>query len=347
MKKLLSELSLSSGLRVLILLLAIQLSQGLRADTQQLLFLEAQAVGGWSSLADAPVWYSNHQKDAMQKPSLGFDYIRKFNNGFRDTGTFALQYRVAYNEKIRPRFESQIYNLYYKHKLPGFDAWIGSNKPASGLTSYLDNHAALLPDMAMRVFTFDRDWGIGAERETRHWSFKASATNGAGMRIYNKEGNYLLAGRVGYGNLNQDSYTLGVSGVHGKVLEAMGYNLGHLNSGADEYILHAQNYIGLDGAGRWRNLELKADLLKGEFYDQPALGIFGRAGLFLLPEDRLGLELQIMHSRHAIFENTDYSAGLAFRLNPDLTFRALYNYHAQDESQRVIGQIYYNKPFTF
>lgn len=347
MKTLHKAIGLGSGLRVLILLLAVLAGRGLGADTQQLLFLEAQAVGGWSSLDSAPVWYSNHQKDAMQKPSLGFDYIRKFNNGYRDTGTFALQYRVAYNEKIRPRFESQIYNLYYKHKLPGFDAWIGSNKPASGLTSYLDNHSALLPDMSMKVFSYDRDWGIGAERETRHWNFRASATNGAGMRLYNKQGNYLLAGRVGFGNLNQDSYTIGVSGVHGKVLEAMGYNLGHLDSTNEEYILHAQNYIGLDGAGRWRNLELKADLLKGEFYNQPALGIFARGALHLLPEDRLSLELQVLHSKHAIFENTDYSAGLSFRLSPDLSFKALYNYHAQDEAQRVVGQIYYNKPFSF
>ncbi len=315
--------------------------------TEQLLSVEAQLVGGYDGLTNEAVLYSFHPHEAMQKPSLGFDYIRKFNNGFRDFGTLAVQYRVAYNEKIKPRFENQIYNLYYKHKFPGFDVWLGSNKPATGLSSYDDNHAALLPDMTMKVFTYDRDWGLGAELDRDWIKFSASATNGAGMNLYNKEGNYLLAGRLGFGNFNRSNYTVGISGVHGRVLEAMGYRLGHLDSASGEYIVHPENYVGVDGSARYLNFSLKFDALTGDFYNQPARALLVRGGIHLLEEDRLTFEGQYLYSKHAVFEKQDLSAGLAFRATPDLTFRTMYNYDLEQDNYKLVGQIYYYHGLNF
>ncbi len=327
------------GILILLILMAFQPLFG----DDQLLFLEGQLVGGYSSLTNGPILYSHHAKDSMQKPSLGFDYIRKFNNGFRDTGTLAVQYRVAYNESIKPRFESQIYNLYYKHKLPGFDLWMGSNRPAAGLSSYLDNHAALLPDMTMKVFTFDRDWGAGLDADRGWIRFAASATNGAGMRIYNKKGNYMLAARIGIGDFNKSNYTLGLSGIHGKVLEAMGYNLGHANSATGEYTLHPEDYIGADGSLRYLNYFLKFDALSGQFYNQPARALLVRTGFNLLSEDRLSLEAQYLYSKHAVFNNANLAASVTYRITPDLALRALFDYDLRADESKIVGQIYYYK----
>ncbi len=317
------------------------------AADDQLLFLEGQLVGGYSRLADEAILYSYHPHEAMQKPSVGFDYIRKFNNGYRDTGTLAIQYRVAYNDTLKPRYQSQLFNFYYKHKFPGVDVWLGSNKPATGLSSYNDNHSALLYDMTMKVFTYDRDWGIGAEMDKDWMKVSVSATNGAGMNIYNKEGNYMLAGRVGFGNFNKSNYTVGISGVHGKVLEAMGYQLGHVDSGSGEYILHPENYIGVDGSARYLNYSLKFDALTGNFYNMPARALLVRGGIHLLDEDRLTLEGQYLYSKHAVFEKQDVAGALAFRITPDITLRAIYNYDLEQDDYKIVGQLYYYKGLSF
>lgn len=337
------RLSLGIGLLACFLMLGIG---ALRAE-DTLLFVEAQMVGGYSSVEDGAVWYSHHLHDAMQKPSLGFDLIKRFSNENRDWGMLALQYRVAYQKSSKPRFASQVYNAYFKYKAPNADIWIGSNRPATGLSSSLDNHASLLPDMTMKVFTYDRDWGIGAEHEGDLIKVSASLTNGAGMRIYNKEGNYMLAGRLGIGNLNKHNYNLGVSAVHGKVLEAMGYRLGHIEATDGSYILHDEDYIGVDGSLRYLNYDLKVDALTGSFYDQPARALLVRTGVRLFDEDRLNVEAQFLYSKHAVFENTNYSASLSYKLSPDLTMRALYDYHTQDKAYKVIAQLYYYKPFGF
>jgi hypothetical protein len=330
----------------LLVFLALALFIPLQAGNS-LLFGEAQLVGGYMFDSEDAVLYSHGAHDAMQKPSLGIDYVRRFSNDYRDYGVLAIQYRIAYQEDNEPRFASQLYNAYYKQKFPLADVWIGSNKPATGLTSSLDNHAALLADMSMKVFTFDRDWGLGAEKDMDWLKISASATNGSGMRLYNKDGNYLLASRVGLGNFRKSNYNIGVTAVHGKVLEAMGYALGHVDAVGGDYILHEQSYLGLDGTMRYTMAELSFDALTGEFYNQPARALMVRGGLNLLPEDRLKLEGQYMFSKHAVFENTDYSAALSYKLNSDFSFRALYNYHEQDKEQRVVAQVYYYKPLNF
>lgn len=312
----------------------------------KLFFWEAQMVGGYDLEAGQAILYSHHPHHAMQKPSIGFDYIQRLGSENRDWGLIALQYRVAYQETQEPRFASQLYNAYLKLNARPLDLWIGSNKPALGLNQNLDNHAALLPDMSSRVFTYDRDWGIGAARDYRFWQPSLSLSNGSGMRLYNKEGNYLLAGRLGLGNFNAANYNLGFSAAHGKVLEAMGYTLGHPNSSTGEYILHDMNYLGMDANLRYLNYELKADLLAGRFYRKEAYAALLRAGYNLLPEDGLKLEAQVLHSRQVDNELTDYSAAAALRLNPDLMLRAMSVYQAQKKEWKLVAQLYFYKPFS-
>ena len=313
--------------------------------SDSVLFLEGQMVGAYDSATDEAILYSHHVHDSMQKPSLGFDLVKRFSNESRDWGILAVQYRVAYQKDIKPRFASQLFNAYYKQKLPMFDLWIGSNKPALGLSSTLDNHAALLSDMSMKVFTFDRDWGIGMDKDLNSYKLSFSATNGSGQKIYNKQGNYLLAGRFGVGNYNKSNFNIGLSAAHGKVLEAMGYTLGHPNSSDGEYILHNMDYLGLDGSYRYLNMDIKADALWGEFYHKPARAYLLRAGLNMLDEDKLVVEAQALHSKYVVFESINLSIATSYKLNADFTIRAMADYNIDTDEYKLVGQLYFYKPF--
>lgn len=328
----------------LLLLSLLILSPFWAAD--KLLFWEAQIVGAYDLQAEEAIWYSHHPHHAMQKPSLGFDYLQRLGSETGDWGLIAVQYRVAYQDKQDPRFASQLYNAYFKLKAKPLDVWLGSNKPALGLSQNLDNHAALLADMSSRVFTFDRDWGIGAGKDFGKWQPAVSLTNGSGMRLYNEEGNYLLAGRLGLGNFNTDNYNFGISVAQGKVLEAMGYVLGHPNSATGEYIRHEMSYLGADANLRYLNLELKADLLGGSFYHKEAYAALLRAGWNLFEEDKLKLETQVLHSHQVQKDITNYSAAIACKLSSDLTLRTMTDYQAQDKNWKLVAQLYFYKPFT-
>ncbi len=333
---------LSKGCFALVLLLLIL---PLGAENT-LLFWEAQMVGAYDNEAEDLQWYSHHPHHAMQKPSLGFDLIKRFGSEYGDWGLLALQYRVAYQNDQKPRFASQLYNAYFKLKTEPVDIWIGSNKPATGLSYSLDNHAALLSDMTAKVFTYDRDWGIGAEKDYGLLKPAISITNGSGMRIYNEKGNYLLASRLGIGNFNKSNYNMGISAAQGKVLEAMGYTLGHPDGQTGEYILHNMSYGGLDGSIRYRNYELKTDLLAGEFYHEPAYAALLRGTINLMEEDKLKLEGQILHSRQVKKDITNYAAAVAYQISPDITLRTMADYHVQNENWRIVAQIYLYKPFS-
>ncbi|HPG52501.1 MAG TPA: hypothetical protein PLL11_18140, partial [Spirochaetota bacterium] len=62
-----------------------------------LFYLEAQGVGGYSSAAREAVFYSQHQEDAMQKPSIGFDFLHRFSGEQGDIGSLAIQMRAAFD----------------------------------------------------------------------------------------------------------------------------------------------------------------------------------------------------------------------------------------------------------
>ena len=132
----------------------------LRGDNN-LLYFEIQGVISYRDDPGEFVWYSHHEHETMQKPSLGFDFVRRSRGRGRDSGYLAIQGRLAYDEHKSSRIEPQLYNAYYNFKIVRSDLWVGHNKTALGLSSYLDNHALLMPDNSMSNLNFDRDWGLG------------------------------------------------------------------------------------------------------------------------------------------------------------------------------------------
>lgn len=299
----------------------------------QLLFLEAQGVAGYSSAGDKAIYYSMDPDAEMQKPSVGVDYLRKLSGEGGDWGSVAFQGRLALVvddgiEKVEP----QVYNAWLKVKTPLTDVWVGHNRPAIGLGSYFDSHALLLPTLAMQGFGYDRDWGIGTYRDFRRGNLQVSATTGSGMPVY-FHGNYLLAARAGYGVLNEDNYTVGVSAGCGDTLETMGYKL-HDSDPKRAAV------AGVDAAFLWNRFEHRADLLTGEWLGEDATAVMYRLGIRLDAEERVKVEAQPTYWTGG---HTDWqmAGGVSWRLTADLTFRAMYEYSHDADDHRVIGQLYY------
>jgi hypothetical protein len=328
-----------------------------------LLYLEAQAVGGYSSQEKGDFWYSKTPEDTMQKPSVGFDYIRKLSGEFGDFGAVAIQARMAFDDKENV-LEPQLYNAYIKGKYRGTDIWLGHNRPAPGLSSYFDGHGLLLNTLAMNGFGFDRDWGIGAYRDFSWGNAGISLTAGSGMPMYFK-GNYLASARISKGSLNQDNYNLGFSLAYGETLTTMGYHLMSSNSvndsapvtdshsagshsvrDADSKADRAPKLFAMAGADvayLWDNFEARCEVMGGKNKDEEAFALFGRFGVNLLDESRLKLEFQPIVSKIGDDENFEISAGASYMLTGDITLRAVYDYDHNTDDHKVIFQLYYYK----
>lgn len=310
-----------------------------------LLYFESQGIYGYRSNTEKNIIYSHMPLDAMQKPSFGFDWLKRFSNAEKDIAVTSLQFRLAFNNSDAIPFEPQLYNAWVKYKGSFGDVSLGHLKPASGLSYVLDNHALLLPDMTMFNMTYDRDWGALYSKDTAWGNLSASVTNASGMNLYNKHGNYMLAGRASYGVFEQDNYSIGMTVQKGLNLVAMGYHF-HKTPDSPDGKLHPQSFAGIDMQGRINNLESAVDLYYGEFLYSEAYSILWRNGLNLLPEEKLKAEGQgvwrLFEGKHYV----DYSGGLAFKLTPDLTLSAMYNWHDHTDGKdyyKVIGQIYYYK----
>ena len=303
---------------------------------QSLLFLEAQAVGGYSSAAKEPVWHSMSAAGPMQKTSAGFDWLDKIAGEGGDTGTLALQARLAADPDARNRVEPQIYNAYYRRKFPSFYAWAGHDRPAAGLESYFDTHGALLQALPMYGYGYDRDWGCGLSRDLENGDAALSLTTGSGMRLRGA-GGWLAPARVSRGVLARDNYTVGLYASRGRVPETDGYTL--LDGAAKAY-----SADGADGALLWDRWELRGDVRAGRKSGARYLAGLARLGLNLLDENRLKLETQAVYSGLPKMEGWVLAAGASYSLSAELTCRAMFESDAVMHDRRIVGQLYYYLP---
>jgi hypothetical protein len=304
-----------------------------------LFYLEVQGIAGYSSARDKLIFCSQDQMEVMQKPSLGFDYVQRFSKSSGDFAVLAIQARLALNAEGEKTLEPQIYNAYFKYKAPIADLWIGHNRPAFGLSSFFDTHAALLQTLTMNGYGFDRDWGIGLYRDFSRGNLAVSLTTGSGMPLYLK-GNYLLSGRISYGVLNQDNYNVGLSVAYGKTLDTTGY---HLLS-PDPRLFEM---FGLDLSYFWNNIENRFEVQVGKKSGENALALYWRASLNLLEEGRLKLEAQPVVLREADKTRFDFQAGLSCLATKDLTLSAMYAYDLDKHDSRIVFQVYFYRRILF
>ena len=317
-----------------ILLFEALAAAGLRAQSS-LFFLELQAVGAYSTSSRAFEFFSLMPRDVMQKPSFGFDFVKRFSGRSRDIGVLAVQARLAYDEEGDHPLQPQLYNAYFRLKAGFADIWAGHSRPALGLSYALDNHSLLLPAPAMLGYGFDRDWGVGLERDFSWGSAAASLTAGSGMPLYFK-GNFLAAARVSKGVLARDNYSLGLSAAHGHILDTMGYAL----NDPEPFVWSA---VSLDASYMWRNLENRAEVLLGRRDGAGMFLLFWRSGLALLEEARLKVEIQPALMRRAGAWDYSLGSGLTYLLNADLAGRFMVLYDHDRRDARFVVQLYYYK----
>jgi hypothetical protein len=300
-----------------------------------LFFLELQAVGAYSTAAGEVELFSLMPDDVMQKPSLGFDLVRRFSGKTRDIGVLAVQARLAYDQKGEHKLEPQLYNAYFRLKAGFADIWAGHSRPALGLSYALDSHAQLLPAPDMLGFGFDRDWGVGLEKDFRWGNAAASLTAGSGMPLYFK-GNFLASARVSKGVVARDNYSLGLALAHGSILETMGYAL-------VEPEPFSWTAASVDATYLWRNLENRAEVLVGRRDGAGMALFFWRSGLGLLDEGRLKLEVQPAVIRLSGAWDYVLGSGLTYLFNADLTGRFMALYDRRRRDARFVVQFYYYK----
>jgi hypothetical protein len=304
-----------------------------------LFFLEVQGIAGYSTALKKAVFFSLSQMETMQKPSLGFDYVQRFSGASGDFAVLAVQARLAVNAEGEKTLEPQLYNAYLKIKTRAADIWVGHNRPKFGLASSLDSHAQLLQPLSMNGFGFERDWGIGLERDYAWGNAGISATTGSGMPLTFK-GNYFLAGRFSRGILNQDNYSVGFSAGYGKVLDVMGYHL--LSEEPMEF-----SVAGLDFTWLKNNLEHRVEFLGGGLNGQGVFALFWRTSMGLLEESRLKLEIQpvIVFAR----ENTQlqFAVGATYLATADWTLRTMVQYDKDMKDVRFVIQAYFYKGIRF
>lgn len=321
----------------LLLLAALLFGAGAAHADSHLLYFEAQGVAGYSSQLDKSVYYSMNEDAEMQKPSLGFDYLHRFSGEGGDWGSLGLQGRMALvkEDDGTIRGEPQLYNAWFKVKTDWTDAWIGHNRPALGLGSYFDSHPLILRTLPIQGFGYDRDWGVGSYRDFSRGNLHLSATTGSGMPVEFR-GNYMLAGRVAYGVLNEENWTVGFSAGYGRTLDTMGYKLRDPEP-------RPMRLVGTDLALLRDNLEHRFDLLGGKWLDLDTVAVMYRLGYLFGPEQRLKVELQPTYWNSG---GENWLASLCFSAlaTADLTFRTMYEYDRDGDDHRVVVQLYYYKP---
>lgn len=303
-----------------------------------ILTFEAQGVGNYSG--DEWNWYSHHLHDAMQKPSIGFDWLHRAGSGTRDWGYLSLQSRLAYDESAPDKLRLQVYNAFLNYKSTYFDAWAGHNKTALGVNSYFDNHALLMPDNTMSGLNYDRDWGIGLKLNRQMPEVNLSFSTGSGMPLYIGD-NYLLAGRIAYGDFAKDDLSLGLSAGTGKTLHSMGYIVMH-----NKQPLNYET-VGIDFAKRHYNWVLMTDTLYGKYNNKSAYSSLFRLSGSFLQEERLMAEAQVNYARLLGKSTRTFSTGLSYKLNADISLRGLYEFEDVNNTHKTILQVYYQKALAY
>jgi opacity protein-like surface antigen len=332
--------SMRKGLILVLCLTLLGIAAGAQA-ADHLLYFEAQGIAGYSSRFEKPIYYSMDPDAEMQKPSVGFDYLKRFSGETGDWGTFALQGRLALtvngeNQSNTYNLEPQLYNAFFKVRTPGPYVWVGHNRTAFGLSSYFDSHGLILRTLAIQGFGYDRDWGTGFYKDFSWGDISASMTTGTGMPAYFK-GNYMSAARISYGVLSHDNYNIGFSLGYGNTLDTMGYNVRDPDP-------KQMRLAGLDLTILRNSFEHRFDLLAGDWLGKDTQAYFYRIGMNLDPENRFKIEAQPTYWTFGNGTNFQMSLGFSFQVTSNLTLRLAYTYDRNVEENRAILQLYYYRP---
>lgn len=313
-----------------LLLIPISVFAASARNKTSLWFIELQAVGAWSLSEGSFQTYSYLPHHQMQKNGAGLEFLTRLYRGNTDLGYISFQTRLVYDEHGESPLSFHLYNAFLRLKTRVTDFWLGHGKPALGLNYTFDNHAVLFPDATMLGHNLDRDWGGGLHHDFQNGDLAVSLTSGSGQALkFGK--NYLLSGRVSYGVLARDNYSLSLSVFTGRVIDEM----------APESDPVSWSGVAADISYLWLWWENRLEINLGRRSGQPWHLVLWRPGVNLLQEQRLKVEAQLALLKHGPDWSYSTGAGLSYRLNSDLTFRTLLLYDRQQRNFRLVGQLYY------
>ena len=323
--------------KISILFLLIVLYPAHVWSTDHLLYFEGQEIFGYSSALDKTIAYSMNPDFEMQKPSVGIDYLGRFSGESGDIATLAFQYRLALTETDSGtgyKTENQIYNAYGRAKTPLCYIWIGHNRPAFGLSSYLDSHSLLLPTLEMLIGYYELDWGIGATRDFSWGDVAVSETMGSGMPIRETGQNYMTAARASYGVLNRDNFNIGLSLSTGRTLNTIGYTV-------VDPVPQSMGLAGIDLAILRDNFEHRFEALIGQFLGEDIEAVFYRFGMNLGDEGQYKIEAQPAYWKSGEERNYEGALCFSYRATANFTVRTEYVYDHPLNDNRFLLQLYF------
>jgi len=97
---------------------------------------------------------------------------------------------------------------------------------------------------------------------------------------------------------------------------------------------------GIDYTHLVNNLEFRLEGLAGKKMGEFAAGVMLRAGVNLLEENRLKLEVQPEYWRMGHDNNYRVSTGISYVITDYLTARAMYQYDYLTNDHRAVAQLY-------
>lgn len=299
-------------------------------------------------------------RDNDSSKSIGIENFRKFSGDYGDWLTTDIQLRLAYNsdniisdktigtgDPEKDSIDIEAHNAYGRFKLlyGKADIWVGHYEPAFGQEPQMDTYSTHLQTIAMKNIGFKMDWGAGVRGVFTGWDYHLTSTLGSGMGIYFK-GNYLLAGRLGFGETALTDYNLGLSALYGNVVNT---SAGRRLVSED---LTVKKRIGVDAAYLYRSFDIKGEVDYGTDSDKNIMGTWLRVS-YILPEyQKLHVEVQQENWVYNLSENEGYDStittGLSYKLNGAIHLRLYYarDLHLNSGSldNRIMVQYYYYYP---
>ena len=308
--------------------------------------------------------WSDEKSELAGKNSIGFEALKKMSGKRGEWGSALIQVRfVRYDNyymlmnknKMTPAhvdgmydWELEFHDAYFKysgHFKGKLNFRIGHFDVPFGLEQNVDTHSALVQLMPMRNIGFKKDWGISIGGLLPNSDYEFAFTRGSGVEYIDQRENYLLSGRVG--TPADENFSIGISGLYGKVIDAMGIMrgkkmgmmgqpqtwFGSTTKPVDDIIRRWR--IGVDSIYLYGPFTFKGEASYGEDVNQKVInGVFETDYLFPGMEDRLEAAVQVQGAYQDITasggdNDTFMLLGVNYKISKELTIQSTYRHDFQ------------------
>ncbi|MDO8536252.1 MAG: hypothetical protein Q7S30_04510 [Candidatus Omnitrophota bacterium] len=183
--------------------------------------------------------YSTQVEKFEGRNSLGFILFGTFSGPDGQIGDLNVQFRTAYyNDQFDygikmtrdwlsnlDQFAVELHNAYLRLRVlpPMLNVRVGHFYVPYGLQPWIDTHGTLLQGPSMRFIGDERDWGVAIEGQNDKLEYELGLTRGSGMRYFNKDDNYAVAGKISTPRIDQRiNEWLGASFLIGRIYDTVG-----------------------------------------------------------------------------------------------------------------------------